>query len=175
MFNDWRSKIGADKLTQRMLSKLNGGEVMLLHDCGTTMGANPDAPEQMLIALERVLKVAEQKGMRSIRIDDMMAKESKAKAKKLSPLEAYDCLVVASVGKRISCGICAQNGLAGRSDLHFRKRAFTGKTVVMEDGSQLEKGDQVLELHFDNKNCLRSAAAPFGSAARYQNDSCRAE
>ena len=51
------------------------------------MGANPDAPEQMLIALERVLKVAEQKGMRSIRIDDMMAKESKAKAKKLSPLK----------------------------------------------------------------------------------------
>ena len=27
----------------------------------------------------------------------------------------------------------------------------------MEDGDQLEKGDQVLELHFDNKNCLRSA------------------
>ena len=45
----------------------------------------------------------------------------------------------------------------------------------MEDGDQLEKGDQVLELHFDNKNCLRSAPLPFGSATRYQNDSCRAE
>lgn len=151
MFNDWRSKIGADKLTQRMLSKLNGGEVMLLHDCGTTMGANPDAPEQMLIALERVLKVAEQKGMRSIRIDDMMAKESKAKAKKLSPLKRMIVSLWLLWEKGFHAVFALKTVSPADPMLHFRKRAFTGKTVVMEDGSQLEKGDQVLELHFDNK------------------------
>ncbi|MGG3278753.1 polysaccharide deacetylase family protein [Paenibacillus solani] len=151
MFNDWRSKIGADKLTQRMLAKLNGGEVMLLHDCGTTVGANPDAPEQMLIALERVLKVAEEKGMKSIRIDDMMAKETKAKAKKLSPFKQ----MAVSLWLLWEKGFHAVFGLETVSPedpmLHFRKRAYTGKTVVMEDGSRLEKGDPVLELHFDNK------------------------
>lgn len=150
MFNDWRSKIGADKLTQRMLAKLNGGEVMLLHDCGTTVGANPDAPEQMLIALERVLKVAEEKGMKSIRIDDMMAKDTKAKAKKLSPLKR----MVVSLWLLWEKGFHAVFGLETVSPadpmLHFRKRAYTGKTLVMEDGTRLEKGDQVLELHFDN-------------------------
>lgn len=151
MFNDWRSKIGADKLTQRMLAKLNGGEVMLLHDCGTTMGANPDAPEQMLIALERVLKVAEQKGMRSIRIDDMMAKESKAKAKKLSPLKRLIVSLWLLWEKAFHAVFALETVNPEDPMLHFRKRAFTGKTVVMEDGSRLEKGDQVLELHFDNK------------------------
>jgi len=151
MFNDWRSKIGADKLTQRMLAKLNGGEVMLLHDCGTTMGANPDAPEQMLIALERVLKVAEEKGMKSIRIDDMMAKDTKAKAKKLSTIKR----MVVSLWLLWEKGFHAVFNLETVSPadpmLHFRKRAYTGKTLVMDDGSRLEKGDQVLELHFDNK------------------------
>ncbi|EFU41906.1 polysaccharide deacetylase [Paenibacillus vortex V453] len=151
MFNDWRSKIGADKLTQRMLAKLRGGEVMLLHDCGTTMGANPDAPEQMLIALERVLNAAEQKGMRSIRIDDMMAKESKAKARKLSPLKRVMVSLWLLWEKVFHAVFALETVSPSDPMLHFRKRPFAGKTVVMEDGSRLEKGDEVLELHFDNK------------------------
>lgn len=127
MFNDWRSKIGADKLTQRMLAKLRGGEVMLLHDCGTTMGANPDAPEQMLIALERVLNAAEQKGMRSIRIDDMMAKESKAKARKLSPLKRVMVSLWLLWEKVFHAVFALETVSPSDPMLHFRKRPFAGK------------------------------------------------
>lgn len=163
MFNDWRSNVGPDKLTQRMLAKLNGGEVMLLHDCGTTTGANPNAPEQMLVALERVLKVAEEKGMRSIRIDDMITKDTKAKAKakKLSPLKR----MVVSLWLLWEKGFHAVFGLETVTPadpmLHFRKIRYTGKTVVLEDGKRLEKGDEVLELHFDNKKLFE-----FGSRSR---------
>ncbi|GAB6929429.1 hypothetical protein JCM10914A_34120 [Paenibacillus sp. JCM 10914] len=155
MFNDWRSKIGADRLAQRMLAKLRGGEVMLLHDCGTTKGANPDAPGQMLIALERVLQAAQQKGLSSIRIDDMMTKEGKAKAKKLSPFKRF----IVSIWLLWEKGFHALFGLKTVTPadpmLHYRKRAFTGKTVMMEDGTRLEKGDEVLELHFDNKKLFQ--------------------
>ncbi|WKL03491.1 polysaccharide deacetylase family protein [Paenibacillus amylolyticus] len=43
MFEDWRSRIGAERLTERMLKELRGGEVMLLHDRGTTLGADAHA------------------------------------------------------------------------------------------------------------------------------------
>lgn len=151
MFSDWRSKIGADRLTERMLAKLRGGEVMLLHDCGTTMGANPDAPEQMLIALERVLEVAQQKGMRSIRVDEMMAKESKSKVKKVSLLKRMLVSVWLLWEKGFHALFSLETVTPDDPMLHFRKRAYTGKPVVMEDGTLLDKGDQVLELHFDNR------------------------
>ncbi|MGG1877525.1 polysaccharide deacetylase family protein [Paenibacillus cisolokensis] len=151
MFYDWRSKIGADRLTQRMLSKLRDGEVMLLHDCGTTMGANPDAPEQMLIALERVLKVAKEKGMRSIRIDRMLEKEGKAKAKKLSPAKRMLVSAWLLWEKAFHALFTLRTVTPSDPMLHFRVRPYRGQPVMLEDGSRIEKGDKIVELHFDNK------------------------
>lgn len=151
MFYDWRIKIGADRLTERMLSKLRGGEVMLLHDCGTTMGADPDAPEQMLIALERVLEVASEKGMRSIRIDDMLAKEGKAKAKKLSPVKRMLVSAWLLWEKAFHALFTLQTVTPSDPMLHYRVRPYQGHPITLEDGSQIEKGDQIVELHFDNK------------------------
>lgn len=72
MFEDWKSRVGAKKLTERMLKELRAGEVMLLHDRGTTFGADANAPEQMLQALEVVLQKAQKQGLRSVRIDTLM-------------------------------------------------------------------------------------------------------
>ncbi|MGP3783977.1 polysaccharide deacetylase family protein [Paenibacillus sp. 1A_MP2] len=72
MFEDWRSSVGVEKLTERMLKELRGGEVMLLHDRGTTLGADAHAPEQMLQALEVVLQEADRQRLHSVRIDTLM-------------------------------------------------------------------------------------------------------
>lgn len=72
MFGDWREHQGSERLAKKMLSRLNPGEVMLLHDSGTTLGADPEAPKNMLIALEQTLVEAGKRGLRSIRIDDMI-------------------------------------------------------------------------------------------------------
>lgn len=60
MFGDWRRRVGVRRLTKRMLKKLRPGEVLLLHDCGTTLGADSDAPANMLEALEVYLKAGTQ-------------------------------------------------------------------------------------------------------------------
>ncbi|MNO42133.1 Peptidoglycan-N-acetylglucosamine deacetylase [compost metagenome] len=151
MFGDWKEKLGADRLTEKLLSKLNPGEVMLLHDCGTTLGADPKAPEHMLIALERMLQEAERRGLRSIRIDEMITKVQNSPIQKLS------------FGKRLIVGLWLaweqvfqlmfRLKTISPADpfLHYRIRKYQGGPVQMEGGELLNKGDKVIELHIDNR------------------------
>ncbi|WP_054955539.1 polysaccharide deacetylase family protein [Paenibacillus dakarensis] len=155
MFGDWSSKIGADELARRMLRKLKAGEVMLLHDCGNTMGADPDAPEQMLVALKQVLDEAKHKNLRSIRVDDMINQEKKKESEKLSMPKRLVVSLWLMWEKLFHVVFRLETVTPKDPMLHFRARPYHGKTVVMNDGSRLEKGDQVLELHFDNKKLFQ--------------------
>jgi peptidoglycan/xylan/chitin deacetylase (PgdA/CDA1 family) len=151
MFGDWKEKLGADRLTEKLIAKLNPGEVMLLHDCGTTLGADPKAPEHMLIALERMLEEARKRGLRSIRVDEMI------KAVQNSPIQRL------SFGKRLIVGLWLgweqvfqfmfQLKTISPADpfLHYRLRKYQGETVHMDGGETLSKGDKVIELHIDNR------------------------
>lgn len=151
MFGDWKEKLGAERLTEKLLSKLNPGEVMLLHDCGTTLGADPNAPEHMLIALEQMLQEAQRRGLRSIRIDEMI------KEVQNSPIQRL------SFGKRMIVRLWLvweqvfqtifQVKTISPSDpfLHYRLRKYQGEPVQMENGELLKKGDKIIELHFDNR------------------------
>ncbi|KWX80869.1 xylanase deacetylase [Paenibacillus riograndensis] len=151
MFGDWKEKLGADRLTEKLLAKLNPGEVMLLHDCGTTLGADPNAPEHMLVALERMLQEAEGRGLRSIRIDEMIRMVQSSPVQKLS------------FGKRLLVGLwlaweqvfqlMLRIKTISPADpfLHYRMRKYKGEPVQMEGGELLAKGDKVIELHIDNR------------------------
>lgn len=155
MFGDWRERIGADRLTERMLQKLHPGEVLLLHDCGTTAGANPDAPRQMLIALERVLEEAKRQGLKSIRIDDMI------KAKENSPERSVSISKLAIVKLWLMWEALFHKMFRLKTVnpydpvLHYRVRKYSGQKIELDDGTVLEKGDQVVELHFDNEKLFR--------------------
>lgn len=152
MFGDWRSKTGSDKLVKRMLRKLKPGEVMLLHDCGTTMGANPEAPEQMLIALEQVLQEAERKNLKSVRVDDMINRENQVQKKKQPSLAKRLFVSLWLLWEKGFHFMFRLETVTPKDPmLHFRLRSYQGRTLQLEDGNLLEKGDQVLELHFDNK------------------------
>ncbi|GIO40246.1 polysaccharide deacetylase family protein [Paenibacillus apis] len=168
IFSDWRVKIGADKLTKRMLKKLRGGEVFLLHDCGATLGANMTAPREMLIALERVLKEARDRGLNSIRIDEMIrisevSREGKkvkpsssaqqADSKK-KPISLFKKTIVAlwMAWEKLFHLLFRLKTINPENPLmHFRVRSYRGQQVTMSDGSVLTAGDRVMELHIDNK------------------------
>ncbi|MFF2909073.1 polysaccharide deacetylase family protein [Paenibacillus sp. NPDC057934] len=151
MFGDWREKQGAEKLTEKMLSRLNPGEVMLLHDSGATLGADPDAPGLMLIALERTLEEAQRRGLRSIRIDQMIKTAEKSSIQQIS------------FGKRLIVGLWLgweqlfqflfklRTLSPAEPFLHYRLRKYQGQSITMEDGTTLSKGDKVIELHVDNR------------------------
>ncbi|MBY0010985.1 polysaccharide deacetylase family protein [Paenibacillus typhae] len=151
MFGDWKEKLGAERLTGKLLNKLGPGEVMLLHDCGTTLGADPKAPEHMLVALERMLDEARRRNLRSIRIDEMIRQVQTSPVSQLS------------YGKRLVVGLwliweqCFQfmfriKTIAPADPfLHYRLRKYQGETVLMDNGEHLVKGDPIIELHIDNR------------------------
>lgn len=158
MFEDWRSRVGAQRLTERMLKELRGGEVMLLHDRGTTLGADAHAPEQMLQALEVVLQEAERLGLQSVRVDTLMGgitvSESQNKTQLQTPLKLWKRLVVALwLGWEKLFHWVYHLRTASPEDpmLHFRSRVYHGARVEMNDGHVIQNGDPVIELHFDNQ------------------------
>ncbi|MFB5678703.1 polysaccharide deacetylase family protein [Paenibacillus terreus] len=150
MFGDWRAKTGADRLARRMLQKLRAGEVMLLHDCGRTLGANADAPKNMLIALERVLMEAGRRGLRSVRIDELAggAMEMNTSVGWFKKAVVRGWLLY----ERAFHALFRLEPVNPQEPmLHFRRRKYQGQPVDFADGSSLVKGDEVLELHFDNE------------------------
>lgn len=167
MFSDWRQKVGADRLTKRMFKKLRGGEVFLLHDCGGTLGANSDAPREMIMALERVLVEAGKRGLQSIRIDDMIKKSESVKrgvaGSSKEGIPSVKGKPALSFGKRCVVALWLlwerlfhmifHLQTTNKEDpvFHFRVRPYHGQSIEMVGGTVLADGDKILELHFDNK------------------------
>ncbi|MGF7045962.1 peptidoglycan/xylan/chitin deacetylase (PgdA/CDA1 family) [Paenibacillus sp. DS2015] len=151
MFGDWRESMGADRLATRMLNKLKPGEVMLLHDCGSTLGANPNAPEQMLIALERVLQEAQLRDLHSIRIDEMILAKENATETKLSRGKLAIVKLWLLWEMVFHFMFRLQTVTPNNPFLHYRLRAYQGDNITLDNGMILHKGDKVIELHFDNE------------------------
>jgi peptidoglycan-N-acetylglucosamine deacetylase len=71
MAEDWRSKGGSEKIRTKLIRGIKNGDVILLHDCGNTFGADNDAPVNTINALKTVFKEMSSRGIRCVRIDEM--------------------------------------------------------------------------------------------------------
>ncbi|MFD1887554.1 polysaccharide deacetylase family protein [Paenibacillus wenxiniae] len=172
LFGDWRKRVGRQKLAARMLRKLRGGEIMLLHDCGNTWGANRDAPAEMLAALEYVLQEAQQRGLEAVTIGSLMegskymskqrkdrtAHEGKDGAYTrraplgtlLSPFKKW--LVRLWLGwEKVFHWMFHLQKTGADGLFHYRLRSYRGRPLQLETGEWLERGDSIIELHFDNR------------------------
>ncbi|MFF2480471.1 polysaccharide deacetylase family protein [Paenibacillus sp. NPDC058071] len=173
MFGDWRSALGADKLKQRMMEKLRPGEIVLLHDCGRTPGADADAPAQMLIALEAYLKEGANRGYRFIGVREMMelselakngavSSKSEPRAVAQPPRQSFWKRTVIRLWLLYEKAFHVVYGLKQVGDaspaFHYRVKKYGGEAVELSNGEQLSKGDKIVELHFDNKKLSTIAA-----------------
>jgi peptidoglycan/xylan/chitin deacetylase (PgdA/CDA1 family) len=71
MAQDWKSKGGSDKIKRKLLNKIKGGAVILLHDCGETPGADSNAPLNTINALKDILPVMAEKGYTCVKVNEM--------------------------------------------------------------------------------------------------------
>ncbi|WP_434749783.1 polysaccharide deacetylase family protein [Paenibacillus amylolyticus] len=162
MFEDWKCSVGAEQLKERVLKKLKGGEVMLLHDRGTTLGADAHAPEQMLEALETVLHEADRRGLVSVRVDTLMNRSTISESPKRVHVEARTHMKLRLWKRAVVALWLGWEKLfhwvyhlrtASPQDpmLHFRSRVYHGARVEMHNGYVMQNGDPIIELHFDNQ------------------------
>lgn len=149
MFGDWNAKVGAEKLYRRMRSKLKPGEVFLLHDCGTTFGADRDAPAGTIAALSRILEDGQKLGLKFVGIDDMIAL-TEARKSKISLLKKLVVAVWLQYEKLFHLVFRLRPVGDGKS-FNYRIRKYAGPPIELRDSQTLRSGDYIMELHFENK------------------------
>ncbi|MFC0393140.1 polysaccharide deacetylase family protein [Paenibacillus mendelii] len=151
LFGDWRSRVGSDRLHKRMMKKLRPGEVLLLHDCGATLGADRDAPANMLAALEPFLDAGKQRGYEFITVPEMIGITDRNKSIKPS-ISWYKRTIVAGwmAWERLFHVLFRIESGGTDSVFHIRVVPYHGKTLHLSDGQTIEDKDEVIELHFDN-------------------------
>jgi peptidoglycan/xylan/chitin deacetylase (PgdA/CDA1 family) len=135
--HDWESRRSPEEITARILSKVNEGAIVVLHDSG----GERSAPENTLIALEQ--------------LGDRIAHGLKLP---FVPLEFPDW----PIGQRLSFRVWetwehyyAKRHSVERIDatniFRLEKTVYEGPNLYAEDGELLaEKGDPVAEIHLDN-------------------------
>ncbi|GAA3312775.1 hypothetical protein GCM10020331_001310 [Ectobacillus funiculus] len=72
MAEDWSDKGGSEKNRKRLLQNIKKGDVILLHDCGETIGADKSAPMNTINALKkRFFKELSNRSISCVRIDEL--------------------------------------------------------------------------------------------------------
>lgn len=152
LFGDWRVKVGAERLKRRMMKKLRPGEVLLLHDCGNTFGADAEAPRNMLIALEAYMEEAMKRGYSFVGIGEMMKLTD---AKNVMHRSLFKRIIVSAwLLWEHAFHLLFRLKQVGDDEtpaFHYRVTKYSGEERQFTDGSTLVKGDPIAELHFDNR------------------------
>ncbi|MFC3886156.1 polysaccharide deacetylase family protein [Bacillus songklensis] len=72
IFQDWKLSMGKNRLARNMRSRLSDGAIFVLHDNGDTFGADQEAPEMMLEALEQFLPYVKERGYKSVTVRTLL-------------------------------------------------------------------------------------------------------
>jgi len=71
IFGDWKVAKGKNGLLEQLLTATEPGSILLLHDCGETLGADREAPYYMLKSLEIYLQQNKNNGTKFITLKDL--------------------------------------------------------------------------------------------------------
>lgn len=152
LFSDWRKRVGVERLKKRMMKKLSPGQVLLLHDCGATWGADIDAPANMLQALEHYMEEGTKRGFRFVHISEMIAITDKHKAAVKSQPGLVKRGVIAAwlAWEKLFHRVFRLESIGNDAIFHIRVTEYHGQTMNLGDGRDLHDKDKVIELHLDN-------------------------
>jgi peptidoglycan/xylan/chitin deacetylase (PgdA/CDA1 family) len=153
MGKDWRSRIARSKLYAILTERVTDGSVVLLHDSGETIGADSDAPAHMLKALDEALVELHGKGLKFVRVDEMMNSSVSGR------LSAAKQILVTlwMFWERLFLTLFRVKPINSANPLlKLRITEYRGKhPITLSDGEEIKKGDQVAELHLDNYTLFR--------------------
>lgn len=145
---DWSKNATAQKITTRALQKVKDGSILIFHDGTGNPGTSEQAPEQMLIALPEILEGLKERNLQPVALGEL-----------LQPVKPAFSIVRKSVlllwglwEKTFNklCGVTAI-GQPGENIFRLAVHRYRGPEIILPDGTVLQRGDPVGELHLDNK------------------------
>lgn len=153
---DWLNRTGKDKIKQRLFAQLQSGSVIVLHDSGDTLGADPDAPKLMIAALDEFLKETARRGFTFVRIDERFPlNEPEDRLPADRPKRKRWIAAVWLQWERFFQWLLHVRPIDPcNALLQFRLCRYHGKRIPLNDGQFIEPGDRVMELHLDNATLL---------------------
>lgn len=154
MGGDWslQHKADGDQLARRLLKQIKSGSVILLHDSGDTFGASPGSPAVMLNALQVVLEQLRSKNYEYVTVQEMIRMEQRAEARCMSRTKKT-IVALWLQWERFFVKVFRITPIDEKNTLiKLRVREYTGdRTIYLEDGEMISKGDRIAELHLDNE------------------------
>lgn len=155
---DWRNGGDKRKIKQRLLSKLKGGAVIVLHDSGQTFGADRDAPTYMLEALHEFIAEASSRGYSFLRVDEKMSLDKNAERVRLSLIKRVFLYLWFKWDRLFHVWFGVKPVEAQYPLLLYRVTTYRGRTVFLSEGDSISSGDRIMELHFNNELLFLMAA-----------------
>ncbi|OPX88387.1 MAG: Peptidoglycan-N-acetylglucosamine deacetylase [Pelotomaculum sp. PtaB.Bin104] len=73
---DWTKRATPESITRKVLSKIQDGDILILHDSGSGPGAAPGGPANMLAALPRILEELKNRNLRVVPLKEVAVKKS---------------------------------------------------------------------------------------------------
>ncbi|MZQ85373.1 polysaccharide deacetylase family protein [Paenibacillus sp. 5J-6] len=151
MVKDWRSKGGIERIKSNLLAKLQANHIIVLHDSGQTFGANRDAPQYMLEALDAFLEICKQRSFTFLPLDTyllLLQVKKRAPSRLAKKFLVFIWLKWERVFNRLFNirPIDVDNQI-----FYSRVCKYHGKTIHLGSGEELSSGDLVIELHFNNE------------------------
>jgi len=138
---DWTKLATASSITNRVLSRIKNGSVLIFHDSDKTPGSAPNSPEVVLKILPKVIREIKNRGLQATALSELIPEK-----------------------KKLSCALFekwdhAALYLMGVKDLFDKGRPtvfrvalckFKGKQLSLPDGTVIKKGNLVVDLHLNN-------------------------
>ncbi|OCT12282.1 hypothetical protein A8709_31095 [Paenibacillus pectinilyticus] len=155
MVGDWSCSGGKERIKRRLLSRLKHNDIIVLHDSGQTLGADQQAPMHMIEALKDFLEECLRRGVPFMRIDKRIQVDDQSNFESLR-LTKRVLIYVWLKWEYVFHWLFKVHPIDPDNPiLYSRIRRYSGKPMRLECGEELLAGDQVVELHFNNKHLFQ--------------------
>ncbi|GIP34044.1 polysaccharide deacetylase family protein [Paenibacillus sp. J2TS4] len=153
MAGDWNVKTVKKRLRKLLLTRVTDGSVILLHDSGKTLGADPEAPHYMLEALGETLAQWD-RSFEFVRIDQMFPAPERKPSSPATEIGWVRRFLLSCwlLWERCFVRLFHITPVSEEDSLfQLRCREYYGnQPIQLSDGVVISKGDRIAELHFNN-------------------------
>lgn len=140
---DWSRRSTPESIARKVLSRVHDGSILVFHDSDDTPGASQGASAKMLLALPIILAELKKRGFKVTPLAELNP-----------PKESWWQRLGQKLDFTITRLLKFQHlyHQDGRPTLlSIRLRCYRGKPLVLSDGTLLQPGDAIGEIHFNNR------------------------